>query len=87
MPNAFAVHIGTLCVTTDRNVHKMGAKIGIEPMELLSMINGKTSITKAPLVGLAKELGFDLNYLEIRDRTGAIKFLAEYLTHVDIGSQ
>jgi putative sterol carrier protein len=62
--NAFAVHIGTLCVTKDTDVRKMGATIGIDPMELLSMINGKTPLTKAALVGLSKELGSDLAYLQ-----------------------
>jgi hypothetical protein len=45
-PSAFAVYIATQCVEKHTDVRKMGAKIGIEPLELLSMINGKTSITK-----------------------------------------
>jgi hypothetical protein len=27
----FSVHIGTLCGTRDTNVHKLGAKLGIDP--------------------------------------------------------
>jgi hypothetical protein len=38
---AFSQHIGTLCVTHDTNVHKLGAKLGIDPAELLRMINRK----------------------------------------------
>jgi hypothetical protein len=32
---AFSQHIGNLCVTHDTNVHKLGAKLGIDPAELL----------------------------------------------------
>jgi hypothetical protein len=63
-PKAFAVYIGTLCVEKQTDVRKMGGKIGIDPMELLSMVNGKTPLTKAARVGLAKELGSDLAYLQ-----------------------
>jgi transcriptional regulator with XRE-family HTH domain len=59
----FSKHIGALCVTRDTNVHKLGAKLGIDPMELLRMVNGKVVPTKAVLVGLAKELGSDLSNL------------------------
>jgi hypothetical protein len=37
----FSKHIGALCVQRDTNVHKLGAKLGMDPMELLRMINGK----------------------------------------------
>ena len=40
-PYEFSKHIGALCVTRDTNVHKLGAKLGIDPMELLRMMNGK----------------------------------------------
>jgi transcriptional regulator with XRE-family HTH domain len=63
-PYEFSKHIGALCVTRDTNVHKLGAKLGIDPMELLRMINGKTVPTKAVIAGLAKELGSDVQYLE-----------------------
>ena len=67
MPNpmvcGFSKHIGALCVTRDTNVHKLGAKLGIEPMELLKMINGKVVPTKAVIAGRTKELGSDLSYL------------------------
>lgn len=46
------------------NVHKLGAKLGIDPAELLRMINGKVRPTKAVLNGLARELNSDIRYLE-----------------------
>jgi hypothetical protein len=45
-------------------VHKLGAKLGMDPTALLRMINGKAPLTKVVLVGLAKELGSDIRYLE-----------------------
>jgi hypothetical protein len=59
----FSQHIGALCVTRDTNVYKLGAKLGIEPMELLRMINGKVAPTKAALAGLARELDSDIKDL------------------------
>jgi hypothetical protein len=29
------------CITRDTNVHKVGAKMGVDPTELLRMINGR----------------------------------------------
>jgi len=48
----FSKYIGELCVTRDTNVYKLGAKLGIDPIELLRMINGRTRPTKAVIVGL-----------------------------------
>jgi hypothetical protein len=42
----------------------LGAKLGIDPIELLRMINGKVAATKAVIQGLAKQLDSDLRYLE-----------------------
>jgi transcriptional regulator with XRE-family HTH domain len=61
---AFSQHIGTLCVTHDTNVHKLGAKLGFDPGELLRMINGKVVPTRAVIQGLAKALDSDPSYLE-----------------------
>jgi hypothetical protein len=61
---AFSQHIGTLCVTHDTNVHKLGAKLGIDPAELLRMINGKVVPTKQVIQGLARELSSDPSYLQ-----------------------
>jgi hypothetical protein len=36
------------------NVHKLGAPLGVDPVELLRMINGKAVPTKAVIDGLAK---------------------------------
>jgi transcriptional regulator with XRE-family HTH domain len=59
----FSKHIGALCVTRDTNVHKLGAKLGVDPTELLRMINGKVMPTKALVKGLAKELDIDESFL------------------------
>jgi hypothetical protein len=53
----FSKHIGALCVTRGKDVHKLGAKLGIDPMELLRIINGKAMPTKVAMQGLPKELG------------------------------
>jgi transcriptional regulator with XRE-family HTH domain len=60
----FSQHIGALCVTRGIKVQKLGAKFGVDPTELLSMINGKTVPTKAVISGLARELDSDVRYLE-----------------------
>jgi hypothetical protein len=59
----FSKHIGALCVTRDTNVFKLGAKLGVDPMELLRMINGRAVPTKAVIAGLGKELESDVSYL------------------------
>jgi hypothetical protein len=38
----FSKHIGALCVTRGTDVYKLGPKLGLEPSELLKMINGHT---------------------------------------------
>jgi hypothetical protein len=60
----FSKYIGTLCVTRDTNVHKLGEKLGVDPMELLRMINGRAVPTKAVVQGLAKALDSDVRFLE-----------------------
>jgi hypothetical protein len=60
----FNTFIGTLCVTRDTDVHKLGPKLDIDPMELLKMINGQVTPTKSIVTGLAKELGCDPAYLQ-----------------------
>jgi hypothetical protein len=52
-------------VTRGTDVYKLGTRPGIEPMELLRMINGKVVLNRVVLVGLAKELGSDLSYLQM----------------------
>jgi hypothetical protein len=51
-----ARHICALCATRGTDVFRLGAKLGIDPMELLQMINGKVVPTRAVISGLAKEL-------------------------------
>jgi hypothetical protein len=48
----FSKHIGALCVTRDTDVYKLGAKLGLDPGELLDMINGKVVPTKAVIARL-----------------------------------
>jgi transcriptional regulator with XRE-family HTH domain len=50
-------------VTRGTDVFKLGAKLGMDPMELLRLINGKTVPTKAVVQELAKELDSDVSYL------------------------
>jgi hypothetical protein len=51
-------------VTRDTDVHKLGPKLDIDPMELLKMINGQVTPTKSIVTGLAKQLGCDRAYLQ-----------------------
>ena len=44
-------------------MHELGAKLGIDPMELLRMINAKAPLTKQVIAGLALELDSDGSYL------------------------
>jgi transcriptional regulator with XRE-family HTH domain len=44
--------------------YQLGPRLGIDPGELLAMVNGKKIPTKAVLRGLAKELDVDERYLE-----------------------
>jgi hypothetical protein len=63
-PYQFSTFIETLCVKHQTNVHKLGATLGIDPVELLRMINGNAMPTKAVIEGLAKQLDSDPRYLE-----------------------
>jgi hypothetical protein len=49
----FTNHIASLCATRGTDVFRLGAKLGIDPMELLQMINGKVVPTRAVISGLA----------------------------------
>jgi hypothetical protein len=40
----FSKHICALCATRGTDVFRLGSKLGIDPMELLQMINGKESL-------------------------------------------
>jgi len=44
-------------------LHKVGPKLGIEPMDLLAMINGRVAPTQAVIAGLARELDSNVTYL------------------------
>jgi hypothetical protein len=59
----FTNHICALCATRGTDVFRLGAKLGIDPMELLQMINGKVVPTRAVISGLAKELDSNVSLL------------------------
>jgi len=59
----FSRHICALCSTRGTDVFKLGAKLGIDPIELLQMINGNVVPTKAVISGLAKELHSNVSLL------------------------
>jgi hypothetical protein len=42
-----------LCVTRSADLNSLSAKLGLEPMDLVGMINGRTSPSKAVAQGLA----------------------------------
>jgi hypothetical protein len=60
----FSKHIVALCVRANTNVFKLGEKLGIDPAELLAMINGKVMPTKPVISCLAKELHSDVRFLQ-----------------------
>jgi hypothetical protein len=59
----FSKHICALCATRGTDVFRLGTKLGIDPMELLQMINGKVVPTRAVISGLAKELDSNVSLL------------------------
>ena len=59
----FSKHICALCATRGTDVFTLGAKLGIDPMELLQMINGMVVPTRAVIIGLAKELHSNVSLL------------------------
>jgi plasmid maintenance system antidote protein VapI len=63
-PYQFSVHIGGLCAKHQKNVQQLAPAIGVDPKDLLDMINGRKVPTKAVIQGLAKELDSDPKYLE-----------------------
>jgi hypothetical protein len=52
----FSKHICVLCATRGTDIIMLAAKLRMDPMELLQMINGKVVPTKTVISGLAKEL-------------------------------
>jgi hypothetical protein len=59
----FSEHICALCATRDTDAFRLGVKLGIDPMELLQMINGKVVPTRAVISGLVKELHSNVSLL------------------------
>ena len=62
-PYRFSTYVGGLCVNRGTDVFKLGAKLGMDPIELLRMINGRVVPTKAVISGLAKELHSNVSLL------------------------
>jgi hypothetical protein len=60
----FSIYVGNLCVTRGTDIFKLGAKLGVGPIEVLRMINGKVAATKAVIQGFAKQRGSDPRSLE-----------------------
>jgi hypothetical protein len=46
-----------------RDVFRLGARLGVDPMALLQMINGRVASTRAVISGLAKELHSNVSLL------------------------
>jgi hypothetical protein len=61
---AFPQYVRELCVKRRTNVHALGAKLRLDPMELLKMIDGRVAPTKAALGALAKEVDSEIRFLE-----------------------
>jgi hypothetical protein len=52
-----------LCATRGTDVFRLGAKLGIDPMELLEMINGKVVPINEVVAGLVEELDSNVSLL------------------------
>jgi hypothetical protein len=67
MPNpmvcGFSKHLARFCMTRGTDVFRLAAKLRMDPMELLQMINGKVVPTRAVISGLAKELHSNVSLL------------------------
>jgi hypothetical protein len=59
----FTNHIAALCASRGTDLFRLGAKLGMDPVELLQMINGKVVPTRAVISGLAKELDSNVSEL------------------------
>jgi hypothetical protein len=59
----FSRHICALCATRGTDVFRLGAKLGIDPMELLEMINGKVVPINEVVAGLVEELDSNVSLL------------------------
>jgi hypothetical protein len=69
----FSKHIGAICIRANKNLHTLDAALGVDPMLLLRMINGREAPTKAVIAGLAKELDSDPRYSRSWRRSSQLK--------------
>jgi transcriptional regulator with XRE-family HTH domain len=53
-----------MCARRMLSAYDLGKRLGVDPKELLDMINGKQMPTAKIVRGLARELGIDEGYLE-----------------------
>jgi hypothetical protein len=70
--NEFSRHICALCATRGTDVFRLAAKLRMDPMELLKMINGKVVPIKQVIIQRrAKELNSDVRSAKVwRRRSG-----------------
>ena len=59
----FSKYIGAFCVRANKNVHQLGAALGLDPMLLLRMINGRRRRPRQSLAE-AKELEISESHLD-----------------------
>jgi Helix-turn-helix len=60
----FTKFVGSMCARKMLNAYRLGQRLGVDPAELLKMINGKKAPTPKVVQGLAKALDVDECYLE-----------------------
>jgi hypothetical protein len=60
----FTKYVGTLLSRRQVEIYPLSRRLDIDPTELLRMINGIATPTKAVIAGLARELDTDVRHLE-----------------------
>jgi transcriptional regulator with XRE-family HTH domain len=60
----FTRYVGALLSRRQVEIYPLSRRLDVDPTELLRMINGIVTPTKAVLAGLARELDTDERYLE-----------------------
>jgi hypothetical protein len=54
----FSRHISALCAARGKDVFMLGRKLGVDPLELLRMINGKVTPTSGSYQWTGEGTGF-----------------------------
>jgi plasmid maintenance system antidote protein VapI len=60
----FTRYVGTLLSRQEVEIYPLSQRLDVDPTELLKMINGIATPTKAVIAGLARELGADVRHLQ-----------------------